>query len=153
MSILRSAARGAALAAATAVLAAGAVLTTTATAAAAPAPMFVRIGGDVLPVPNGACHGTVGVEFELVPNHRDQVEVILTSKGTYGAIPGCDVPVNITITNGIAPFTHIIPATIAGGRTSTIVTAGQGISLIGVTGGSFVGAPAFGTSGYLWLQP
>ena len=79
--------------------------------------------------------------------------MLFRSKGSYGAAPGCEVPVNITLTNGIAPFTHIIPVTVAGGRTSTIVTAGQGISLVGVSGGSFVGAPAFGTSGYLWLQP
>ncbi|WP_420878949.1 hypothetical protein [Rhodococcus sp. (in: high G+C Gram-positive bacteria)] len=154
MSIRRSVTRGAAVAAATAALAVGAAVTTAGTASAAPVPMLSPTGYNIVPVPQGACHGTVAVGFESVPGRTDQVEVTFTPTGTYGAIGGCEVPVNVTVTNGIAPFTHVVPAMVAGGRTSTIVTAGQGVSMLSVAANTYLGGlPSWGVSGYMWLQP
>ncbi|WP_137725812.1 hypothetical protein [Prescottella subtropica] len=154
MSIRRSVARGAAIAVSTAALAVGAAVTTAGTASAAPVPMLSSTGYNIVPVPQGACHGTVAVGFESVSGRTDQVEVTFTPNGTYGAIAGCEIPVSILVTNGIAPFMYTVPAMAAGGRTSTIVTAGAGVSMVHVAASVYVGGlPSWGVGGYLWLQP
>ncbi|APE12649.1 hypothetical protein BO226_25185 (plasmid) [Rhodococcus sp. 2G] len=154
MSIRRRITRAAALAASALAVAAGAALVTTGTSAAAPVQTLQVTGTAIVPIPSGQCHGSIDVAFEHVPGRPDQAEVIFTPNGTYGSIPGCEVPTNITWINGIAPFTHTHPVTIADGRTTTVVTPGQGLSLLTTTANTYLnGGPSWGTSGYLWLQP
>ncbi|MCD2119485.1 MULTISPECIES: hypothetical protein [Rhodococcus] len=44
--------------------------------------------------------------------------------------------------------------TVAGGRTSTIINRGAGVSLlVSVPNTGAMRVPSWGTSGYMWLQP
>ncbi|BDB60513.1 MULTISPECIES: hypothetical protein [Rhodococcus] len=154
MSIRRRITRGAALAASTAALAAGAAWVGAGSAAAAPVPVLQILGNAIVPIPSGQCHGSIEVAYEHVPGRPDLAEAIFTPTGTWGAIPGCEVPVEFAWINGMFPFTHGHSVTVAGGRTSTIINPGAGVSLlVSVPNTGAMGAPSWGTSGYMWLQP
>ncbi|AZI65617.1 MULTISPECIES: hypothetical protein [Rhodococcus] len=153
MTVRRGLARATAVAASAAICAAGVATIAAGTASAAPPAAVLQVTGtDIVPVPAGPCFGTIHVDFEVVPGHPDQTTVNLTPNGTYGSIPGCEVPVNVSWQNGIAPFNHVESTLAANGRTSTTITAGQGLSLVSVGAGAYLGGlPSWVSSGYLWL--
>lgn len=154
MSIGRKIARGAAVAATAAAAVVGTTLTA-GTATAAPVPMFYQVmGSAIVPVPHGECHGSLEVRFEDVPHHRDRTEVTYYPTGTWGTLPGCEVPITLVWINGIFPFTHTHETVVSNGPTSTVIAPGQGISMM-ITGAQQLpsGLPSWATGGYMWLAP
>lgn len=117
LSVARRVAAAGALAAGVAVAAAPAA----SAAPQAPAVGFMGtdVMGTVVPVPSGPCNGTIAVGREVAPGAPDDVRVTLTPTGTYGSVPGCDVPMSIIWINGIAPFNHRVGVTVAGVSVTT----------------------------------
>lgn len=151
MPILSVARRVAATVAAAGALATGVAVAAAPAASAAPqAPAVGFMGTDVVPVPSGPCNGTIAVGREVVPGAPDEVKVTLTPTGTYGSAPGCDVPMSVIWINGIAPFSHRVGVTVAGGPTSVTIPSGRGLSYISATG---AGTVAWPVGHYTWLQP
>ena len=101
------------------------------------------------PSPDGACSGTLRLSYDNGPD-PDAVTLHADPTGSYGSAPGCDVVMNISAINGVAPFGHTIFPTVAHGPTDITVPAGRGLSMLTV---NTLAPRMVGSGGYFWVQP